>query len=140
MRKRLMVILLPMLMLATSVWAANNYFTLIIDPGHGGKDHGAPGSFSKEKDLTLKFALAFGRVIEQNCPDVKVVFTRKTDTYLTLANRAALANRCKGDLFVSVHINAVDGFVRHQRLQVVVGDIRHIALVVQQVGPAVEVA
>lgn len=104
-----MVILLPMLMLATSVWAANNYFTLIIDPGHGGKDHGAPGSFSKEKDLTLKFALAFGRVIEQNCPDVKVVFTRKTDTYLTLANRAALANRCKGDLFVSVHINAVDG-------------------------------
>ena len=113
MRKRLMVILLPMLMLATSVWAANNYFTLIIDPGHGGKDHGAPGSFSKEKDLTLKFALAFGRVIEQNCPDVKVVFTRKTDTYLTLANRAALANRYKGDLFVSVHINAVDGLVRH---------------------------
>ncbi|ALO48770.1 N-acetylmuramoyl-L-alanine amidase family protein [Hoylesella enoeca] len=109
MRRRLVFTLITILLFAMSAWASNHYFTLVIDPGHGGKDHGAPGSFSKEKDLTLKFALAFGRIIEQNCPDVKVVFTRKIDTFLTLADRAALANRCKGDLFVSVHINAVEG-------------------------------
>lgn len=94
--------------------AANHRFTLVIDAGHGGKDHGAPGAISQEKDLTLKYALAFGRMVERNCPDVKVVYTRKSDVYVTLAGRAEIANRNKADLFVSVHINALDqGRVGH---------------------------
>ena len=65
--------------------AAKNNFTLVIDAGHGGRDTGAIGYGKvKEKDLTLKFALAFGRLVEQNCPDVKVVYTRKTDTFVEL--------------------------------------------------------
>ena len=61
----------------------------------------------KEKNLTLKFALAFGRLVESNCPDVKVVYTRKTDKFVELYKRAEIANNNKADLFISVHINAV---------------------------------
>ena len=82
---------------------------LVIDAGHGGTDHGAPGSYSKEKDLTLKYALAFGRYVEDNSPDVRVVYTRKTDVFVTLAGRADIANKCNADLFLSFHINAVTG-------------------------------
>ena len=56
--------------------AANDRFTLVIDPGHGGNDAGALGNFSKEKNINLKVALAFGRLVERNCPEVKVVYTR----------------------------------------------------------------
>ena len=87
--------------------AGKNGFTLVIDAGHGGHDTGAVGAISKEKNLTLKFALAFGRLVEQNCPDVKVVYTRKTDKFVELYRRAEIANQAKADLFVSVHINAL---------------------------------
>lgn len=98
-----------MLLFAVAVMAANRKFTLVIDAGHGGTDHGAPGSYSKEKDLTLKYALAFGRYVEDNSPDVRVVYTRKTDVFVTLAGRADIANKCNADLFLSFHINAVTG-------------------------------
>ena len=87
--------------------AAKNGFTLVIDAGHGGHDTGAVGVISKEKNLTLKFALAFGRLVEQNCPDVKVVYTRKTDKFVELYRRAEIANQAKADLFISIHINAL---------------------------------
>ena len=82
-------------------------FTLVIDAGHGGKDTGACGKISKEKTLTLRYALAFGKMVEQNCPDVKVIYTRKTDHFLELWQRAEIANKNKADLFISVHINAL---------------------------------
>ena len=82
-------------------------FTLVIDAGHGGKDTGACGQTSKEKNLTLKHALAFGRMVEQNCPDVNVVYTRTTDKFLELWQRAEIANKAKADLFISIHINAL---------------------------------
>ena len=82
-------------------------FTLVIDAGHGGKDTGACGKISKEKTLTLRYALAFGKMVEQNCPDVKVVYTRKEDHFLELWQRAEIANKNKADLFISVHINAL---------------------------------
>ena len=97
------------LLLAIAVQAASQRFTLVIDAGHGGKDHGAPGAISEEKNLTLNYALAFGRLVEANCPDVKVIYTRTTDTYLTLHERAEVANRNNADLFISIHINALDG-------------------------------
>ena len=81
-------------------------YTLVIDAGHGGKDPGAIGRKSKEKNINLAVALAFGKLVEQNCPDVKVVYTRKTDVFVELDERANIANRYKADLFVSIHVNS----------------------------------
>lgn len=94
---------------AVVVNAANKSFTLVIDAGHGGRDDGACGAISKEKDLTLKYALAFGKLVERECPDVRVIYTRKTDVFVELKERAAIANRAKADLFMSIHINAMPG-------------------------------
>ena len=82
-------------------------FTLVIDAGHGGTDPGAVGRISKEKDINLKVALEFGRLVEENCSDVKVIYTRKTDVFLSLDRRATIANRNNADLFVSIHTNAL---------------------------------
>ena len=81
-------------------------FVLVIDAGHGGKDAGAVGQLTKEKDINLNVALELGRLVEKNCPDVKVVYTRKTDVFVTLQGRAEIANRNKADLFISVHTNS----------------------------------
>lgn len=88
---------------------AKRRFTLVIDAGHGGHDPGAIGSFSKEKDINLSVALAFGKLVEDNCSDVKVVYTRKRDVFVPLQRRADLANDHKADLFVSIHTNALPG-------------------------------
>lgn len=87
--------------------SAAKKFTLVVDAGHGGHDAGAVGTMSKEKNLTLKHAMAFGRLVEQNCPDVKVVYTRTTDRFVELWQRAEIANKAKADLFISIHINAL---------------------------------
>ena len=107
MYKKLLTTLWILLVLTLSADGATKRFTLVIDAGHGGHDTGACGKMSKEKTLTLRYALAFGRIIEQNCPDVNVVYTRKTDRFLELWQRAEIANKNKADLFVSVHINAL---------------------------------
>lgn len=109
MNKKIQFCLFTMMMFAVSCMAASKKFTLVIDPGHGGKDHGAIGVYSREKDLTLKFGLAFGQLVEQRCPDVKVIYTRKTDVFIPLVTRAEIANKNHADLFISVHINALAG-------------------------------
>ena len=105
--KKIVLFLITICCFAVSANAANKQFTLVIDAGHGGKDAGAVGAVTQEKKLTLKFALAFGRLVEQNCPDVKVVYTRKTDKFVELHRRADIANSCKADLFISIHINSL---------------------------------
>ena len=105
--KKIVLFLITICCFAAVASAANQKFTLVIDAGHGGHDTGAKGAISKEKNLTLKFALAFGRMVEQNCPDVKVIYTRKTDRFVELYRRAEIANKNKADLFVSIHINAL---------------------------------
>lgn len=106
--KKIVLILITFFCFAAIAMAANRNFTLVIDAGHGGGDTGAIGSAGvKEKTLTLKFALAFGRLVEQNCPDVKVIYTRKTDKFVELYRRAEIANQNKADLFISIHINAL---------------------------------
>ena len=107
--KRIVFVLGMLLLFALSMDGATKRFTLCIDAGHGGRDAGAVGKMSKEKNLTLRYALAFGRIIEQNCPDVQVVYTRKTDRFVELWQRAEIANKAKADLFVSVHINSLPG-------------------------------
>ena len=98
-------------MLALSVLSAaagtSQKFTLVIDAGHGGHDAGALGATSKEKNINLNVALAFGRYVEKYCPDVRVIYTRKTDVFIPLHQRADIANRNKADLFISIHTNAL---------------------------------
>jgi N-acetylmuramoyl-L-alanine amidase len=80
--------------------------TVVIDPGHGGKDSGARGSKSMEKDLVLDIGKRLGKYIENNLQEVKVIYTRKTDTFIPLYRRAEIANKNQADLFISLHINA----------------------------------
>lgn len=82
-------------------------FTVVIDAGHGGKDPGARGARINEKSINLAVALKLGRLIEQRGEGVKVVYTRKTDRFIELDERANIANRNKADLFISIHTNAV---------------------------------
>ena len=93
--------------MTVGAYAANQRFTLVIDAGHGGHDSGAVGSFAKEKNINLNVALAFGRMVEQNCPDVRVIYTRKTDVFVPLQERANIANKAGADLFISVHTNSL---------------------------------
>lgn len=88
----------------------NNNFnlkTVVIDAGHGGKDPGAIGyNKTYEKDVALAVALKFGAYVQKNFPDVKVIYTRKTDEFLELHQRAEVANKAKADLFVAIHCNS----------------------------------
>ncbi len=80
--------------------------TVCIDAGHGGHDSGCLGSSSKEKEVALSIALKLGKLIEQNFSDVKVIYTRKTDVFIPLHERANIANRAKADLFICIHLNS----------------------------------
>ena len=107
MGKRTVFFLWMTLLLWSTAWAAPKRYTLVIDAGHGGADSGAKGTFALEKNINLNVALAFGRLVERNCPDVNVVYTRKTDVFVPLHKRASIANKHKADLFMSIHTNAL---------------------------------
>ncbi len=79
--------------------------TVVIDPGHGGKDPGSPGKLTFEKHVVLAIALKLGAYIETQMPGVKVIYTRKTDEFIPLYKRAEIANTNKADLFISIHAN-----------------------------------
>ena len=90
----------------TTLSAQNGKFTVVLDAGHGGHDPGAMGSFMREKDINLAIVLELGALIERNFKDVKVVYSRKTDKYLTLQERADVVNDNHADLFLCVHTNS----------------------------------
>ena len=107
MGKRISLFLIMFCLFALASVSAKDKFTVVIDPGHGGKDVGAVGAISNEKSINLNIALALGNLIEQNLSDVRVIYTRKTDVFISLKGRAEIANRAKADLFISVHTNSV---------------------------------
>jgi len=86
---------------------------VVIDAGHGGTMPGCVGKKSKEKDITLAVALKFGKLINDHCPEVKVIYTRKTDVTVEVYRRAEIANDHKADLFISIHCNASENKAAH---------------------------
>ncbi len=102
------IVLLICSPIAMSFLSAPSYTikTVVIDAGHGGKDAGCLGSHSREKDIALGIALKLGSYIEQHVQGVRVIYTRKTDKFIELHERAAIANRNQADLFISIHCNA----------------------------------
>ena len=88
--------------------------TIIIDAGHGGKDNGARGDYSFEKDICLDIAMKLGKKMEDEFPDIKILYTRTTDVYPAIKARADFANSNRGDLFVSIHVNAAPK-IRHSK-------------------------
>lgn len=108
--RKFKIILAFLLILSTPFVYSQKKFTVVLDAGHGGSDHGATRSYSDigriaEKDITLAIVLKIGRMLEKN-KDFKVIYTRKIDEFPSLSDRTNLANRSKADLFVSVHCNS----------------------------------
>lgn len=101
-----LLVAITLLNSASAPFADFKVDVVVIDAGHGGKDPGTQGAKSKEKDVALKIALKLGKYIEQNLPDVKVIYTRKDDTYIQLEERPKIANRNNADLFICIHANA----------------------------------
>lgn len=93
-------------LLSASPVVGQKQFTVVLDPGHGGHDAGAVGTFMREKNINLAVALKLGSLINQNHPDVKVVYTRKSDVFIPLQRRADIANENHADIFISIHTNA----------------------------------
>lgn len=100
------MVLLTCLLMVTPVAAKD--FVVVIDAGHGGHDFGAVGAKSNEKSINLSVALKLGDLIKKNMDDVKVVYTRDGDYFKELQERAEIANKAHGDLFISIHTNSVD--------------------------------
>jgi N-acetylmuramoyl-L-alanine amidase len=92
----------------TSLIAVASGFTIVIDPGHGGKDPGTLGSSCKEKDIVLGVGLKLGELIASKQPDVKIIYTRNTDEFIELNERANIANKAKANLFISLHADHAD--------------------------------
>lgn len=99
-------LILLCLFIVLPIQAQEARFTVVLDAGHGGHDPGAMSATSKEKDINLAVVLDLGDIIEQKFKDVKVVYTRKTDKYLTLQERADVVNNHHADLFICIHTNA----------------------------------
>jgi len=79
---------------------------IVIDAGHGGKDIGARGAFSMEKDITLAVTLKLGKIFSDSMKDVQVIYTRTTDSYPSLVDRHEIANQANADLFLAIHVNS----------------------------------
>lgn len=112
---------------------------IVIDPGHGGKDPGTLGAYTKEKDVALKVALMVGDYIERNIPDVEVIYTRKDDSFIHARDRPDIANEHDADLFVSIHANSLPETTPLKRKQTIKGTEVYV-MGAQNTNRALEVA
>lgn len=101
-------LLLVMMAICVMTAVAAEPFTVVLDPGHGGKDYGCVGKITNEKTIVLDVARRVGELIEKELPEVGIVYTRKDDRFIELSERARIANRADADLFISIHVNSVD--------------------------------
>jgi N-acetylmuramoyl-L-alanine amidase len=122
----LFVVLLAVVFFETPLMAqrGSKITRVVIDPGHGGRDPGAVGRRSKEKDIVLSVALQTGEYIKQHLPDVKVIYTRNTDEFIELHRRARIANENQADVFISIHCNATTNASVHGAETFVMGEHR----------------
>jgi N-acetylmuramoyl-L-alanine amidase len=100
--------LITIFSLSASTFDNVKRWIIVIDAGHGGNDHGAIGSSSSEKDITLAVALKVGKYIKENISNVTVIYTRESDIFVDLRERANIANKNKADLFISIHVNSTN--------------------------------
>ncbi|HTN47685.1 MAG TPA: N-acetylmuramoyl-L-alanine amidase [Flavipsychrobacter sp.] len=115
MRIKLFALLLLLAAPGISFAKGKKITKVVLDAGHGGRDGGARGQFSNEKDLTLATALRVGKMIQDSMKDVQVIYTRTSDIYPSLPERHEIANRSNADLFISIHVNSTAG--RTERYQ-----------------------
>lgn len=104
----IMAIILPAACTPAAYAADAASYTVVIDPGHGGKDYGCEGDKSNEKTIVLDVARRLGELIAAEHPEVRIIYTRDSDRFIALNERAAIANRAKADLFISIHVNSID--------------------------------
>lgn len=109
-----LLVLIPLLINSRQVFAQGYKIkTIVIDPGHGGRKPGASGSFSTEKDISLKIGLKLGAKLKEELPDIKIIYTRTKDVDVDLYRRAEIANEANADLFISVHCNSMPPGNKH---------------------------
>lgn len=105
-----LILLFACTVIFAPIYAQNNFYggikTVVIDPGHGGHDQGCQGSSALEKDIALAIALKLGEFIEKRYPSINLIYTRKTDVFVELDERAQIANKNKADLFICIHANS----------------------------------
>ncbi len=116
MRLKLLLVLLTICIIPHTLFAnGRKVVKIVLDAGHGGKDGGARGSFSNEKDLALAITMRLGERLKKELKDVEIIYTRTTDVYPSLVARHEIANKANADLFVSIHINATAGTKKRVR-------------------------
>lgn len=115
---RLSTIALSLLILSGTLNAQSTKTlkTIVLDAGHGGRDPGARGKYSNEKDITLAVVLRLGKILKDSFPQLNVIYTRRTDDFIDLKERGPIGNRANGDFFLSVHVNSTAG--RRESVQV----------------------
>lgn len=115
---RISTIALFFLILSPVIYAqsAKTFKTIVLDAGHGGKDPGARGKYSNEKDITLAVVLRLGKILKDSIPQLNVIYTRRTDDFIDLKERGPIGNRANGDFFLSVHVNSTAG--RREQVQI----------------------